>query len=370
MNKIKLTALTLFIGVAAFAGNTDRVGQSGASELLLNPWASTNGVFGLNAAHVTGAEAMKLNIAGLAKTTKTEIGFAHVRYLSGTGMSLSNLGLAYSLGDVGVLGVNIMSLGFGEITRTTTADPEGGLGTYKPSFINMSVGLGHTFSKNMSAGVNLTYLNESIENIKASALGFDAGVQYTNGKNDNFHIGITLRNVGTNGRFTGDGFSFNGKSPDFAREFTVQTRSEKFALPTQLNISTSYDFYLGENGKTTTEGNTNKSASGKTAHRLTTMMSFISNSYFNDWIGVGAEYAYKEKFMLRAGYRYEKQIFSATDNQTVYTGLSAGATFHTKLNDNEKAPELAFDYAYQPTRIAGGAHSITLRLRLGTKKSD
>jgi hypothetical protein len=50
----------------------------------------------------------------------------------------------------------------------------------------------------MSAGLNVTYVNEAISNIKASALGFDAGVQYTNGKRDNLHLGISLRNVGTN----------------------------------------------------------------------------------------------------------------------------------------------------------------------------
>lgn len=366
MNKIKLTAFTLLISLSAIAGNKDRTGQSGAGELLFNPWGRSTGVFGLNAAYVSGVEAMKCNIAGLAKTTKTEIGFAHSRYLSGTNMSISNLGIAYGLGDVGVLGVNIMSFGFGEIVRTTENSPEGGLGGYKPSFINMSIGLAHTFSKNMSAGLNITYINESIENIKASGVGFDAGIQYTNGKKDNLHIGITLKNVGTNMRFSGDGFKYTSESADFNKLITVQTPSDKFGLPTQLNIAVANDFYLDENGKTETtpEG---KIITHKSSHRLTPMFSFVSNSYFKDWIGVGAEYAYKEKFMLRAAYRYEENILSNSDNTTVYTGLSAGASFQTKLSDNEKSPEIALDYSFRPTRIAGGAHVIGLRLFLGSK---
>lgn len=367
MNKIKLTAYTLLLSLSAIAGNKDRTGQAGAGELLFNPWGRSSGVFGLNAAFVTGAEAMKCNIAGLAKATTTEIGVAHTRYLSGTGMSLSNVGIAYPIGEAGVLGVNIMSFGFGEITRTNEyGAPEGGIGTYKPSFLNMSIGLGHTFSKNMSAGLNVTYVNEAIENIKASAVGFDAGVQYTNGKKDNLHIGITLRNVGTNMRFSGDGFKFNGKSPDYAKDFTTATPSDKFGLPTQLNIAIANDFYLDENSKT--EMVDGKAVSAKSLHRLTPMFSFISNSYFNDWIGLGAEYAYKEKFMLRAAYRYETNIFSKTDNATVYTGLSVGASFQSKLSDNEKAPEVAIDYAFKPTRFAGGAHTVGLRLMLGSKK--
>ena len=367
MNKIKLTAFSVLISLSAIAGNRDRTGQSGAGELLFNPWGASSGLFGLNGAQVTGIEAMKCNIAGLAKTTNNEIGFAHTRFLGGTGMSLSNVGLAYGLGEVGVLGVNIMSFGFGDITRTQENAPEGGLGTYKPSFINMSVGLGHTFSKNMSAGLNVTYVNETIENIKASAVGFDAGIQYTNGKNDNLHIGITLRNVGTNMRFSGDGFSFQGTSPDYAKDYTVQSRSDKFGLPTQLNIAVANDFYLDENGKTEATDPSKTTASSKGMHRLTPMVSFVSNAYFNDWIGLGVEYAYKEKFMARVAYRYETDIFSQTENTTIYSGLSIGTSFKSKFSDNEKAPEVAVDYAFKQTRFSGGAHTIGLRLFLGKK---
>ena len=105
-------------------------------------------------------------------------------------------------------------------------------------------------------------------------------------------------------------------------------------------------------------------------HRLTGMFSFISNAYNNDWLGLGAEYAYKEKFMLRAAYRYESNIGDKEATTTMYTGLSAGVTFQTKLSDKETAPALAFDYAYKPTRIASGVHVIGLRLTMGKGKSE
>jgi hypothetical protein len=358
--KIAITAIALLIGGVVLAGNKDRTGQAGAGELLLNPWARSGGLFGLNGANVTGIEAMKINIAGLAHTKKTEVGLAHTRYLAGTGMSISNLGVAYNAGEIGVLGVNIMSFGFGDIPITTENSPEGGIGTYKPSFLNMSVGLGHTFSKNMAAGLNVTYVNEAISNIRASALGFDAGIQYTNGKRDNLHLGVTLRNVGTNLRFNGDGFNFNGTSPDFAKEITVSSRSEKFSLPSQLNIATSYDFYLDEK-KTKAEE--------MPQHRLTGMFSFISNSFSSDWLGLGAEYSYKEKFMLRAAYRYESGIGDKAVTTTFYTGLSAGVTLQTKLGSGEGASTLALDYGYRPTRIASGVHVVGLRLGLNGKSS-
>ena len=366
LNKIKYTTLALLLASSAFAGNKDRTGQAGAGDLLLNPWARRSGLFGLNSANVSGLEVMKCNIAVLGKTSKTEVGIAHTRYLSGTGMSINNVGIAQNIGNGSVLGVNIMSFGFGEIPITTETSPEGGIGNFRPSFLNFSVGMGHTFSKNMCAGINVTYVNEAISNIRASALGFDAGVQYTAGKRDNFHIGISLRNVGTNLRFSGDGFSFNGTSPDFARELTTQSRSEKFSLPSQLNIATGYDFYLDEASATAGP----EAAEKMPNHRLSTMASFISNAYNSDWIGVGAEYAYKEKFMLRAAYRYESNIGNKENTTTFYTGLSAGITLQTRFSSKESAPAIAIDYGYKPTRIAGGVHVIGLRLNIGASKSE
>lgn len=364
IKKVKYTTLALLIAASAWAGNKDRTGQAGAGELLLNPWARTTGVFGLNGATVTGAEAMKCNIAGLAKVSKLDVGLSHTRYLSGSGMSISNAAVGYKTSDAMVIGVNVMSFGFGDIPITTETSPEGGNGNFRPSFINMSLGLGYNFSDKMCAGISATYINEAISNIKASAVGFDAGVQYVNGRRDNLHIGVTLRNVGTNLRFSGDGFSFNGQSPDFAREITTQSRSEKFSLPSQLNIAIAYDFYLDESTKSDDNDT-------KPQHRLTTMGSFISNAYNSDWLGLGIEYSYKDVFMARFGYRHESQIGDKKNTTTFFTGFSAGATLQpkiTKESDSKSANLLAIDYSFRPTRISSGVHAVGVRLTIPSSK--
>ena len=74
--------------------------------------------------------------------------------------------------------------------------------------------------------------------------------------------------------------------------------------------------------------------------------------------------------MLRAAYRYESKIGDKEATTTMYTGLSAGATFQTKFSDKPTAPAIAFDYAYKPTRIANGVHVIGLRLIMGKGKSE
>jgi hypothetical protein len=73
------------IALPSMAGNSDRAGQAGATELLINPWARSSGFAGANTASVRGLEAQYLNVAGLAFTRKTEVLFANTQWLVGSG---------------------------------------------------------------------------------------------------------------------------------------------------------------------------------------------------------------------------------------------------------------------------------------------
>jgi hypothetical protein len=357
--KGSLTILALAIASASYAGNKDRSGQAGATELLINPWAASSGLFGSNTAHVSGVEAMKGNIAGLAFVENTEISLAYDIYLKGANVNVYNLGFGQKLGNAGVIGVNIQSIGFGDIPITDFNHPTGGVGSYKPQFFNVQLGFAKEFSHSIHAGLGLTMVSEQITNVRATGAAFEAGVQYVTGLQDNFHFGVTLRNVGTNMKFTGEGFSINSEAPENeGYTFNRATPSEKFELPTYLNIGAAYDFYL--------DGKNLAKADDKPKHRLTAMMAFTSNSFNNDYIAAGLEYGMREMFMLRAGYRYEKDIANDELSTTFYKGFSAGATVVTRLSG--KGPRLGIDYAFRPThRPDNGVHNISLRFMLGKK---
>src|SRR4051812_43532421 len=93
-NKALVAICAISMSFSAFAGNKDRSGQAGAPEMLINPWARSTGVFGLNTANVGGIEAMKMNIAGLALTTGTDLGVSRGIYLSGTDIGINNIAVA------------------------------------------------------------------------------------------------------------------------------------------------------------------------------------------------------------------------------------------------------------------------------------
>ena len=359
-NKTALIFCGLALSISAFAGNKDRTGQAGATELLLNPWGQSTGVFGMNTANVKGIDALKTNIAGLSHVNKTEIGFAHSMYLSGSKVSINNLGFAQRLGDIGVLGVNIMAMSFDEITITDYNNPEGGIGTFRPQFFNFNIGYAKAFSESIHAGVGATFVFEQITDVKASGAAFEAGIQYRTGKRNNFHLGITLRNVGTGMKFTGSGFAINSEAPeDGTYTLNRSIPSEQFEMPTYLNFGAAYDFWLDENKVRPEDMQSTEEYVPQ--HRLTVMGSFTSNSFNNDYFGLGVEYGYQELFMLRAGYRHEKKIGDAAESTTFYTGFSAGATVQYQLG--ETGPNFALDYSYRPTRRPNnGVHTISLRI--------
>src|SRR4051812_8222845 len=83
------------------AGNPDRAGQAGATELLINPWARSSGWAGANVAGCKGLESMYGNVAGTAFTKKTELLFCRTQYLKGSDININAFGLTQHVGETG-----------------------------------------------------------------------------------------------------------------------------------------------------------------------------------------------------------------------------------------------------------------------------
>ena len=112
-----------------------------------------------------------------------------------------------------------------------------------------------------------------------------------------------------------------------------------------LNIGLSYDFYVGEKNRITALGN------------------FTANSFSVDQVGVGAEYAFKEMFMARAGYRYDIGVPPSDPQHNIYSGFCAGVTIEVPTKKNS-AGRFAVDYAYLATNPFEGTHNFSLRYKM------
>jgi len=350
---------------AVFAGNKERIGQAGSSQLLINPWASSAGMGGANSAYLNGAESFNWNISGLSGINKTELYYSNSILFSGSEISINSLGFGQRVGESGVLGISVNAMSFGDIPITTTANPDGGQGTFSPQFLNLAIGYARTFSNSIQGGGAIRIVSESITNVGATGVALDAGIRYVTGENDRAKFGIALRNVGPKLRYSGDGLATTVLLQD--AEFTVNQRAEGFEMPALLNIGASYDIYLLANNNSE-DGEAEEETADDAApsdYRLTLAGTYTSNSFSPDQIRVGAEFGFLKYFAVRGGLVYEESIFSdlSSGRLNSNTGPTLGMSLMLPFK-KKKDTGFSFDYGYRFSNPLGGTHSVGLRLSI------
>ena len=341
--------LTVMAVPTAQAGNDERRGTAGGSELLINPWARSSGWGGVNISNVRGLEAMFSNVAGLAFVGNIEVAYSNTILYGGknglsSGASVNTFGLGVRLFDAGVFGVYIMSMGFGDIPITTELSPELNTnGTFSPSYMNINVGYAHSFTRSIHGGAVIKVVTESTDNVSCSGFGIDAGIQYVTGEYDELKFGISLKNWGPSMKFEGTGLSLQMVGVG-GNDFTVETRSAEMELPTCLNIGLSYDFLFD-----------------KWDQKLTVAGAFTSNAFLRDNYTLGLEYSLLKKFSLRCGYIFQSGLWSG-DAATANNGLCAGASVDIPISKDEKTG-LTIDYSYRTASPLKGTHTIGASFR-------
>ncbi len=346
MQRILTSTLALLLAVAfaapAHAGNPDRSGSAGAGQLLILPWALSSGVAGANTALVTGVEASFSNVAGLAFVNRTELAVCNQQYLVGTDIQLNSFGFVQAVGG-GHFGITVTSMTFGDIEITTEDLPEGGIGSYRPTFSNIGISYAKAFSNSIYGGLTVRMISESISNVRANGVAFDAGIRYLAGDDGRLKFGISLRNVGAPMRYGGDGLTLTATPQGAADGLTIMQRSERFELPSLVNIGFGYDMMRRE------------------SMTLTGMGQFTSNSFTRDQVAGGLELSLRDRFMIRAGYLYEDGIGTEETAQTAMTGPSAG--FSVKLPTSDEG-YVGLHYGYRTTNPFDGIHSIGLNITM------
>lgn len=345
--KRSLFVSAMMIGLFASAGNEDRVGSSGAGQLLINPWARGSAMGDAGIGNAKGLEASYLNIAGLAFTDKTQLKFNTANWLGNASVRMYSAGIAQRISDQAVLTVSVQSMNYGDIDITTVNLPEGGIGTFSPRTNIVNVGFAKEFSSSIYAGINLKILSESIFNVKASGIAIDAGIQYITGEQDQLKFGITLKNVGPTVKYKGDGFTNQTQNTETGNLTSLDQRVQAYELPSLLGIGGSYDFNFDEKS------------------RLTVALGYTANSFFYDQFRIGADYGMtldKFAFNLRGGFVYEKDIFSAENRSNALLGPTAGFSVDALVGKNKTA--LGAEYSSRFAGVFGIIHTFGITISL------
>lgn len=344
------------------AGNPERQGQAGAAQLTINGWARSGGLGWTAGGSINGAEAMFMNVGGLDRmANKTELVFARTEWLMGSGIGINNLGLALKLGEdgeAGSLGIQVMQFGIDPIEITTVENPHGGIGTYRVNMTNIGVAYSKTFSNSISAGVMARMVSEGIPDASVSGVALDAGVQYTTtlfpsrnaSKRNDFKFGVSVKNIGPDMTFSGDGLSYKAVIQNGDFDKTMQVKTAGIKLPALLNIGASYDIRLDRDDN-------------MYDNRLTVGIAFTNHAFSANQSTIALEYSYKDMLSLRGGFCYQEGIFSEDTRTSAFTGPFAGLSYDWHVNDENV---ISLDYNYRATNPFSGVHSFGVRIGLGS----
>ena len=353
----RIFILLLFAATACLAlqAQPEAVGQTGAMQLMINTWPRSSGVNGVDVASTSGIESSAINPAGLGKATGTELIFANTQWLIGSGISGNSFGFSQSLGNGSALGVVFNSIGLGQIERTTEAQPDGTLGTFSPSLLNIGAMYAKQFTDHIFVGITARFISESTPEITATGFAFDAGVQYRTGRLERVKLGIALKNIGPTMNFGGDGLNRRVKINDRNNfDSGLEIPAADFELPVVLSLGASYDFLFGDDD-----------------HCIATMLTFNSNAGYYNQLGLGIEYRYKKFLMLRGGYLGDETLVQGESRFEAHTGLAMGATLQAPFKTGKKNAlgedvfsTFSVDVSYRTTNPFGGTLTIGGRIDL------
>lgn len=335
MKKILLIILSFAFAASIYAGDVSRKGTTGAEELLIPIGARGIATGGAFIANITGLESLFYNPAGLDVNPRTEAMFSYVNYLAD--INISYFAIGASLGDIGSIAFDLKSFDFGNIPVTTVQLPDGTGQTYSPTFLT----LGFTYSKvltdRISIGTNFKLITENIQNVRATGVALDAGVQYRFTKS--LMLGVTVKNIGSNMQFSGENLrtrtNIPGATPG-SNNGTFEIVAETFQIPSFFELSLAYQLEFNEQ------------------NNLLLASTFVANNALEDVFNFGLEYGFMNTFFIRGGYNY--LVGNSANN--IY-GFSLGAGVDYNAGDID----IIFDYAFRDVKeFPSSNHIFTIKL--------
>jgi len=337
-----LVLLLGLLSLTAVGANKNRIGTSGAQELLI-PVGARGVAMGFSGQlALKGLDAIYWNPAGLSRMeVGVEAMFSQMSYIADIGVSYG--GVALKAGEFGTLGFTLKSLAFGDIMETTELYPDGTGATYSPTFLTMGLTYSKMLTDRISVGTTAYLVSEKILDVSATGICFDFGVQYQNLGIQGLSMSVGIRNVGPNMTFDGSGTYKTATADDgsIRGSQTMKTEMASFEMPSNLEIALGYTPRLDEN------------------NGLAVTAAFRNNNYSEDEYNLGAEYGFQNTVFLRGGYTFSPQT---DDDITASKGYiydwSLGLGFHYNTGD----VDLSFDYAFRMVKYFDGDQVFTIKV--------
>ena len=312
-----------------------KVGTTAAQFLKLGVGSRAIALGGTYVGVAEDLSALYWNPAGLSQLPGSAVQMARTDYLAGVTHSFAAFGT--NLGSLGTLAASVIFLDSGEMEVRTAQNPEGTGEEFDVQNFALQLSFARALTDKFSVGTTVKYINETIWHSSASAIAFDVGLLFTT-PYERLRLGANMANFGPKMQMAGRDILFS-QDPDLDGEGNVEIVNASYLmdehpLPLMFRIGLAWD------------------AIATPDHQITMLTDASHPNDNSQYINMGTEYAFRELFALRAGYR---NLFETDGEQ----GLTFGAGLNLRL---DRALRIRFDYAYADFGRLEATHWITVDL--------
>jgi len=305
-------------------GNS-RTGGSGMQFLKIQHDARSTAMAGAVVGISNDVSALYWNPAGITSSDSGKVNFmlSNTRYYANTSANFA--GAIIKSGPLSFIGLQFLSLNYGDMEETTVFQPYGTGRNVNLSNVLIGLSYAQILTDNFSFGITGKWAHEGIADVRVNNFLFDLGLTYNIGiKHSKF--GVTFSNFGLNVSPTGEVriLKLNGDN-------TVSNFSE-VSVPSIFRVGGAFDPIHTNNHILTLAGQLNHPTDN------------------NETFAVGTEYSYKRLFYGRAGYE-----FGSDEN---YSFPTTG--FGLRLP--KKYGNFRFDYSLSTKARLGNLHRLTLSM--------
>ncbi len=283
--------LAMQLCIAGFVQAQTKTGTTIGQFLLIEPSARLSAMGNAGVATFDEAIAAYYNPGSLGHLSASQAQFTHSLWLADIAYNYAGVGI--KVAENQTLYFSMTSLNSGEIDVRTVERPLGTGERYTVSNVAFGIGYGRRITDRFSAGLQVSYIQETIWHSSLTAFALNFGTLYQLSP-DGIHIGASISNFGTRGRYGGRDlrirYDLDPNKYGDNSNLPGEVFTEEFSLPVMFRVGLSYPLVVDEN------------------NRFRFALDAFHPSDNTESISLGAEWTFMGIFSLRGGYQnlYQK----------------------------------------------------------------
>ena len=319
------------------AQEVTKIGTTAAKVLSIPVGSRALGMGGAFVSVADDATAMYWNPAGIARIQRTEFVFMHSNWLAD--IRFDFVGLVFSLGNFGSMGLNFTAMTMDEMDITTEYEPEGTGETFSAGSFVAGISFAKNLTDNFSIGITTKLVSENIWNSSASGVAIDVGTLF-NTPFKGIRLGASISNFGQKMQIMGDDLLVQ-KDIDAAiagnnESVNAYLATDRFDLPLTMRIGISSDIINND------------------YHRLILAIDGLHPNDNTESLNIGGEYStLKNIVVIRGGIK----SLGLKDREEKYA-IGVGVNYF--LGGGRR---IRIDYAYEQFVHLKDIHQFTLGVK-------